>query len=140
MCFILAALTIIRANNQIAIAFAENSEFHKRTKHIDTKFHWVQEVIKRGVFLLKFLPTRFMAADRITKPLPPKQFQRFLGNDGNSLIIEKLNERSWYGGVQKEWKQAVDRSQKGVLADTCEVSGIFQVCRAACAVLHQMFT
>ena len=77
-----AAPTIIWADNQGAIALAENPEFHKRTKHIDTKFHWVREVIERGVLLLEFLPTRFMAADGLTKPLPPKQFQRFLAMIG----------------------------------------------------------
>ena len=69
-------------DNQGAIALVETSEFHKRTKHIDTKFHWVREVIERGTLLLEFLPTRFMAADGLTKPLPPKQFQRFLAMMG----------------------------------------------------------
>ena len=77
-----AAPTVIWAHNQGAIALAENPEFHKRTKHIDTKFHWVREVIERGTLLLEFLPTRFMAADGLTKPLPPKQFQRFLAMMG----------------------------------------------------------
>ena len=67
-----AAPTVIWADNQGAIALAENPDFHKRMKHIDTKFHWVREVIERGVLLLKFLPTRFMAADGLTQPLPPK--------------------------------------------------------------------
>ena len=77
-----AASTVIWADNQGAIALAENLEFHERTKHIDTKFHWVREVIERGVLLLEFLLTRFMAADGLTKPLPPKQFQRFLAMMG----------------------------------------------------------
>ena len=41
-----AAPTVIWANNQGAIALAKNPEFHKRTKHIDTKFQWVREVIE----------------------------------------------------------------------------------------------
>lgn len=77
-----AAPTVIWADNQSAIALAENPEFHKRTKHIDTKFHPVREVIERGVLLLKFFPTQFMTADGLTKPLPPKQFQRFLAMIG----------------------------------------------------------
>ena len=70
---------VIWADNQGAIALAENPEFHKRTKHIDTKFHWVREVIERGVLLLELLPTRFMAADGLTKPLPPKRFLAMMG-------------------------------------------------------------
>ena len=34
-----AAPTVIWADNQGAIALAENPEFHKRTKHINIKFH-----------------------------------------------------------------------------------------------------
>ena len=77
-----AAPTVIWADNQGAIALAENPEFHKRMKHIDRKFRWVREVIERGVLLLEFLPTRFMAADGLTKLLPPKQFQHFLAMMG----------------------------------------------------------
>ncbi len=77
-----AAPTVIWADNQGAIALAENPEFHKRTKHIDTKFHWVQKVIERDVLLLEFLPIRFMAADGLTKLLPLKQFQLFLAMMG----------------------------------------------------------
>ncbi len=101
--YISAAPTVIWADNQGAIAWAENPEFHKSTKHIDTKFHWVREVIERGVLLLEFLPTRFMAADGLTKPLPPKQFQRFLA---------MISMASWYGGAGME--ELVWRSGKGV--------------------------
>ena len=80
--YISAAPTVIWADNQGAIALAKNPEFHKCTKHIDTKFHCVREVIERDVLLLKYLPTRFIAADGITKPLPPKQFYSFLAMMG----------------------------------------------------------
>lgn len=76
--YISAAPTFILAVDQSDITLAENPEFHNRIKHIDTKFNEVREVIEKNVLLLKFLPTRFMAADELTKPLPPKQFQRFL--------------------------------------------------------------
>jgi len=37
--------TIIREDNQGAIAIAKNSISHVRTKHIDIKFHYVHEAI-----------------------------------------------------------------------------------------------
>ncbi len=55
--YISAASTVILVDNQGTIVLAKNLEFHKREKYIDTKFHWVREVIERGVLLLKFLPT-----------------------------------------------------------------------------------
>ncbi len=76
--YISIAPTVILADNQGAIALAKHPEFHKCTKNIDTKFYYVQEVMERGVLLLEFLSTRFMAADGLTKLLSSNQFQRFL--------------------------------------------------------------
>ena len=36
---------IIYADNQGAISLAENFSDHRRTKHIDTKYHWIREAI-----------------------------------------------------------------------------------------------
>lgn len=71
------AWTLIWVNNQDAIALAKNLKFYKRTKYIDIKFHLVQEVIKQDLLFLKFLFTQFTAADKLTKPLLPKKFERF---------------------------------------------------------------
>lgn len=54
------------------IALAKNSEFYKRTKHIDKKFHWVQKLIKQSLLLLKSLLTQFIVAEKLTKPLLQK--------------------------------------------------------------------
>lgn len=69
-----AVPTIIWANNQSAIVLAKIPKFYKHRKHINTKFHWFQEVIEQGVLLLKFFLTCFMTVDGLTKPLFLKQF------------------------------------------------------------------
>lgn len=46
----------------------------KCTKYIDTKFHWIWDVIKQGIFLLKFLSTQFIVINGLMKPLLLKQF------------------------------------------------------------------
>ena len=74
--------TVIWADNQGAIALGENPEFHRRTKHIDAKWHWVREAIEEGKILVEYIPTNLMAADGLTKALPPAKFQRFLGMMG----------------------------------------------------------
>lgn len=76
------ALIVFWADNQGAITLAKNPEFYKETKHIDTKFRLVREVIEEDILLLKFLPIRFMAVDGLTKSLSSKQFQRFLAMIG----------------------------------------------------------
>ena len=65
-------------DNQGAKALSENPEFHRRTKHIDVRYHWVREEVAKGTLQLEYIPTGQMAADGLTKPLGRQAFQRFL--------------------------------------------------------------
>lgn len=68
----------IWADNQGAIALSKNPEFHKRTKHIDAKYHWIREAIEEELIQVDYVPTALMAADGFTKPLGPKAHAVFL--------------------------------------------------------------
>ena len=61
-------------DNQGAIALAKNPEFHKRTKHIDIRYHFVREKVEDGHVILKYCPTLDMLADLMTKPISATQF------------------------------------------------------------------
>lgn len=61
-------------DNQGAIALAKNPEFHKRTKHIDIRYHFVREKVEDGQVALEYCPTQDMLADIMTKPIPATQF------------------------------------------------------------------
>lgn len=67
------ALTVYE-DNQGAIALAKNPEFHKRTKHIDIRYHFVREKVEDGQVCLQYCPTQDMLADIMTKPIPTVQF------------------------------------------------------------------
>ncbi|KAK2575155.1 hypothetical protein KPH14_012674 [Odynerus spinipes] len=41
-------------DNQSAIKLAGNPEFHKRTKHIDERYHYAREVSEQGDIVLKY--------------------------------------------------------------------------------------
>ena len=43
-----AKATVIFCDNSSAIALSKNSVFHKRTKHIDTRFHYIRELVSNG--------------------------------------------------------------------------------------------
>ncbi|KAF1325884.1 hypothetical protein FI667_g8977, partial [Globisporangium splendens] len=60
--------------NQGSIALAKNPEFHKRTKHIDIRYHFVREKVEDGQVVLEYCPTQEMLADIMTKPIPSAQF------------------------------------------------------------------
>jgi hypothetical protein len=60
----------LMVDNQSALRVLKNPEHHGRMKHIDVKYHWIRETIKRGNITVHFLPTNDMIADIFTKPLP----------------------------------------------------------------------
>ena len=45
-------------DNQGAMAVAQNLVNHKRTKHIDIKYHYIRESIESGAVRLKYCPSR----------------------------------------------------------------------------------
>ncbi|OWY97260.1 RxLR effector protein [Phytophthora megakarya] len=51
-----------------------NPEFHKRTKHIDIRYHFVCEKVEDGQVVLEYISTLDMLADLMTKPIPTTQF------------------------------------------------------------------
>lgn len=62
-------------DNQSCIAMSNNPINHKRSKHIDIKYHFTREQIMNKVICLKYLPTGDQEADLLTKSLPPQQFK-----------------------------------------------------------------
>ncbi|KAL8012295.1 hypothetical protein Plhal710r2_c045g0146791 [Plasmopara halstedii] len=61
-------------DNQGSIALAKNPEFHKRTKHIDIRYHFVREKVEDGQVALEYISTSNMLADILTKAVPASQF------------------------------------------------------------------
>lgn len=69
-------------DNQSAIRLVKNPEFHKRTKHIDVRYHFIREKFEDGVFDLKYIETNKQLADVMTKALPRIKHQYFCGSLG----------------------------------------------------------
>eukprot|EP00253_Pinus_taeda_P030035 PITA_30035 len=77
-----AKATVIFCDNSSAIALSMNSVFHKRTKHIDTRFHYIREFVSNGEIILQHCRTQEQVADILTKPLDHKSFEflrKYLG-------------------------------------------------------------
>jgi transposase InsO family protein len=66
---------IMYADNQSAIRLVKNPEFHKRTKHIDVRYHYIREKYADGKFILEYVKSKDQLADIMTKPIPREQFQ-----------------------------------------------------------------
>ena len=61
---------ILYADNQGAIAMAENPTHHNRNKHIDVKYHYIREQVANQSVKLQYRNTSEMTADILTKSLP----------------------------------------------------------------------
>nr|GFC44537.1 retrovirus-related Pol polyprotein from transposon TNT 1-94 [Tanacetum cinerariifolium] len=57
-------------DSKAAIAISCNPVQHSRTKHIDVRYHFIKEKVKKGIVELFFVGTEYQLADLFTKPLP----------------------------------------------------------------------
>ena len=72
--------TIIGEDNQSCIKLATNPVMHKRSKHIDTKFHFIREKVDDNSIQLVYTPTDQLAADLLTKALPQVKVEQHRKN------------------------------------------------------------
>ena len=69
--------TEILVDNKSAIALAKNPVFHERSKHIDTKYHFIRECIERREVELNYVKSQDQISDIFTKPLKSDAFTKF---------------------------------------------------------------
>ena len=68
---------IIYEDNNGCISIANNPTSHKRSKHIDIKYHFSREQVEKNVITLEHISTGNQIADALTKPLPAIKFLQF---------------------------------------------------------------
>jgi len=71
-------VTTIYQDNKSTILLSENGKASssKRTKHLDVRYYFVTDCIKRGEVKVAYCPTENMLADFFTKPLQGAAFRR----------------------------------------------------------------
>ena len=74
----------IGEDNQSCIKMCHNPVMNKRSKHIDTKLHFVRERVENKEIKSHYVPTEEMTADILTKSLPRVKVEKhrtiLLGN------------------------------------------------------------
>lgn len=78
--------TQLLVDNQSALRLIKNSEHHKRTKHIDIKYHFIREKVGDGLISVCYIRSDDQLADILTKSLPREK----LDNNCKSLSIVSL--------------------------------------------------
>ena len=78
--------TVILCDNQSGIRLSENPVFHDRSKHIDIRYHFIQDMVQQGAVRLDHIGTDEQVSDILTKPLGKVKFLTFRENLG---IVER---------------------------------------------------
>jgi hypothetical protein len=66
--------TILYEDNKSCIQFTKNNSVHKRSKHIDQRYHYIRELVLDNKIKLEYIPTEHNIADMFTKPLSSERF------------------------------------------------------------------
>lgn len=61
--------THIFCDNKFAIALSINHVFHKESKHIDTRYHFILELVRNNEICMEFCRSKDQFAEIFTKPL-----------------------------------------------------------------------
>ena len=67
--------TVIFVDNQSAIRLVKNPEYHKRTKHIDIRYHFIREKSEAKEIAVEYVPSELQKADIFTKALTKQRFK-----------------------------------------------------------------
>lgn len=68
--------TTLFVDNQSAIQLVKNPVYHKRTKHIDIHYHFIQEKADSRDIIVEYVPSENQRADILTKALPRDRFRQ----------------------------------------------------------------
>jgi hypothetical protein len=85
-------------DNKSVLALIKKRNFRGRTKHLDTKYFGICELIKEGIISVEYCDTRNMLADLLTKPLIGEQFRKLK----TRLLGPSLENPNQVGGVLAE--------------------------------------
>ena len=87
-CEVMKPLTL-KIDNKSAISLAKNPVSHGRSKHIETRFHFIREQVTNGMIELHYCPTELQLADGFTKAMKLDRFE-FLRKKLGVFNIQQL--------------------------------------------------
>jgi hypothetical protein len=60
----------------------KNPQFHKRTKHIELRWHWIRRLIRAGIITVHSCRDAEQTADVLTKALPRQKHLKHMKDMG----------------------------------------------------------
>jgi hypothetical protein len=85
--------TKIYCDNKSTISLSKNHVFHKRKNYINTRYHFIQELINNGELILQHCRSKEQLAEIFTKALAQDQFEYLIEALGivNIDVISSIN-------------------------------------------------
>ena len=90
----------IKVDNQSAIKLASNAEFHKRSKHIDVKYHYTRQLVSQKKISIGYVPTTEQKADIFTKPLLKGKHQDMIEKLGMESPAQQQSATKTSGSIK----------------------------------------
>ena len=81
-------------DNKSALALAKNPVFHKRSKHIRVKYHFIQGCLEEGTIKASYINTKDQLADLLTKPLGRIKFLELCSRMGMVQLSHKTTHKT----------------------------------------------
>ena len=72
----ISGASLLRMDNQSAIAVSKNPKHHSKMKHLSLCQFWLRDAVQDGLIAPTFVPTEEMAADIFTKALDRFKIQK----------------------------------------------------------------
>ena len=72
--------------------FSESPVFHDRSKHTEMQYHYLRDMVQKGVICLQYIPTDEQIVDVFTKPSSVTKCMYFrdkLGMAENASLVER---------------------------------------------------
>jgi hypothetical protein len=94
--------TEIYMDNSSAIVLAKNPVFHYRSKHIDTRFHYLRDCITNKEVEVKYVKTQDQVMNIFTKPLKKWCFFLYINIYQDEKYVGSYEEIKFKKGVESK--------------------------------------
>ena len=85
-------MTVIYCDNMSTIKLSKNPMLHRRSKHIDVRFHFLRDLCKEGTIELNFFRSDEQIVDLFTKSLKQPLFEKLRRKMGMCRIQDVAQE------------------------------------------------
>ncbi|GJT13370.1 hypothetical protein Tco_0860412 [Tanacetum coccineum] len=95
-------------DSKAAISISCNPVQHSCTKHIDVRYHFIKDQVKKGIVELFFVGTEYQLANLFTKALPEDRFK---------YLVRRFEKNEYKVRMPNKVELTLEQSQQGVSND-----------------------